>query len=359
MYLNKISHYNPPRTFTQDFISGLLKDYIKPSERDSRIIDMIYRSSAIDQRHSMVNDLNPGFDGECLFINKEKELLPTPKSGQRNDFYRKGASLGFVETARSILADNKLQASDITHVVTVSCTGFYAPGPDFDIVTQLGMSPDTERYHLGFMGCYAAFPALRMAESFLAKDKEAKVLVICLELCTLHLQFNTGPDQLLSGAIFADGAAGTICTSEPIHSLALKWLDSYSTLIVEGESEMAWTIGDYGFDMKLTTYVPKLLAKHTQAVIEAAFPKGKPDYEILSLHPGGKAIVDRVQQVFDEPKESLQYSREVLRKYGNMSSATILFVLEEVQKVLTPGKNTIAMGFGPGLTVETALLNKA
>jgi predicted naringenin-chalcone synthase len=360
MFINKIQHKTPEHRYMQDDVRQLMKKHIDLSERDARVLDMIYKSSAIESRQSVIGDLKEGFEGDRLFFDTNMQLIkPTPGTAVRNDTYRKHASTLVVDLAKDILNANKLKPEDITHVITVSCTGFYAPGPDFDIVTKLGMKADTQRYHLGFMGCYAAFPALRMAESFLAKEPDATVLVICIELCTIHLQFTDGQDQLLSGALFADGAAGSVCTTEAIHNEALAWNHSHSTLIGEGEADMAWTIGDFGFDMKLSTYVPKLLEKHAESVISAAFPEGKPEYEILALHPGGKAIVDRIQEVFGETNESLMYSRNVLKEFGNMSSATILFVLEDVQKVLEKGQKTLAMGFGPGLTVESALLQKS
>jgi|AntRauMFilla1563_2_1112583.scaffolds.fasta_scaffold00012_39 predicted naringenin-chalcone synthase len=359
MFINKIAHQNPPHKYNQDDIRQLMKANIQLSERDARIVDMIYRSSAIQSRYSVIGDLKEGFEGDRLFFDENMHLKKVPATARRNEVYKEHTATLAVALVKDILVQNRLEAQDITHVITVSCTGFYAPGPDFDIVTKLGMKPDTQRYHLGFMGCYAAFPALRMAEAFLAKDPNANVLVVCIELCTIHLQFSDGPDQLLSGALFADGLAGSICTTEAIHADALEWKQSHSTLIGEGEADMAWTIGDLGFDMKLSTYVPKLLEKHAESVIEAAFPDGKPTYDILALHPGGKAIVDRIQEVFGESKESLAYSRKVLQEYGNMSSATIFFVLEDIQQVLKKGQQTLAMGFGPGLTVESALLQKS
>lgn len=359
MYLNKIAHLNPPHKYIQDDVRQLMKANISLSERDARIVDMIYKSSAIHSRYSVIGDLKEGYEGDRLFFDEQMQLKQAPTTACRNAAYKTHTSKLVVDVSKDILAKNHLVAQDITHVITVSCTGFYAPGPDYDIVTKLGMKPDTQRYHLGFMGCYAAFPALRMAESFLAKDPNASVLVVCIELCTIHLQFSDGPDQLLSGALFADGLAGTVCTSEAIHNDALAWKHSHSTLIGEGESDMAWTIGDLGFDMKLSTYVPKLLEKHADSVINAAFPDGKPSYDILALHPGGKAIVDRIQEVFGETDESLAYSRKVLNEYGNMSSATILYVLADIQLILKSGQQTLAMGFGPGLTVESALLQKS
>lgn len=358
MFLNNICHYTPPFKYSQNEALELMKSHIELNDKERRVIDMIYRFSAIDYRYSMVGDLKTEFEGDRLFIDEKGKLLAPIGTAKRNQFYERGARTGFIETAKSILLANDIEASEITHVITVSCTGFYAPGPDYDIVNELNMNPQTQRYHIGFMGCYAAFPALRMAEAFLKAQKDTKVLVICLELCTLHLQFESSADQLLSGALFADGAAGTICTNEPLNEHALQWLSSTPNLIGEGEADMAWTIGDQGFDMRLSTYVPKLLEKHASSVVHAAFPDGKPDYEILSLHPGGKAIIDRVQNVFEESDESLQYSRKILREYGNMSSATVLFVLEEVQKTLKSTQKTLSMGFGPGLTVETALLQK-
>jgi predicted naringenin-chalcone synthase len=358
MHLNRIAHYVPQHKYAQSDVLQIMKSVLALDDKQQRILDIIYRKSAIEYRHSVVGDIDPTFEGDRLFFDTDGALLPTPHTGTRNEWYRKAASEGYVALARTILDEHQMPAEEVTHVITVSCTGFYAPGPDYDIVTQLGMQPQTQRYHLGFMGCYAAFPALRMADAILAKEPQAKVMVICLELCTIHLQFTSGPDELLAASLFADGAAGTLCTSEPLHDDALAWKHSHSTLIGEGEADMAWTIGHQGFDMKLSSYVPKLLEKHGEDVLAKAFPEGLPDFSIYALHPGGAAIVDKMQHLLGQPDASMQYSRNVLRNFGNMSSATILFVLQQVQSQLQSGESTLAMGFGPGLTVESALLQK-
>jgi predicted naringenin-chalcone synthase len=183
MFLNRICHYTPPFKYGQNEALDLMKSHIELDDKEKRIIDMIYRLSAIEYRYSMVGDLKKDYDGDHLFIDEKGKLLAPIGTAKRNAFYEKGARIGFIETAKSILQKNEIKASEITHVITVSCTGFYAPGPDYDIVSNFNMSPLTQRYHIGFMGCYAAFPAMRMAEAFIEANNKAKLLVICIELC--------------------------------------------------------------------------------------------------------------------------------------------------------------------------------
>jgi predicted naringenin-chalcone synthase len=252
---------------------------------------------------------------------------------------------------------------EITHVVTASCTGFYNPGPDFHIVCDLGMPVSTQRYHLGFMGCYAAFPALRMAAQFCQADPDAVVLVMCLELCSLHLQMNGNEDSLLANSLFADGAGAAIVSARPpAPGQSAYRIDGFRTaLFPSGEKDMAWRIGDHGFDITLSTYVPKIIGANIRKFIEpslAGSGMGIADVDTWAVHPGGKSIIDQVQASLSLRPEQVRASREVLRNFGNMSSATILFVLQEIlRQPSRSGSETIcAMAFGPGLTVEMALL---
>jgi len=245
----------------------------------------------------------------------------------------------------------------------VSCTGFYNPGPDYYIVRELGMSDATQRYHLGFMGCYAAFPALRMAAQFCQADPSAVVLVMCLELCTLHLQLTGAEDNLLANSLFADGAAAAIVSArEPAPGSAAYRLEGFrSALVASGEQDMTWRIGDQGFDIALSSYVPKIIGANIRELVGPALAAeglALPDIDTWAVHPGGKSIIDQVQRSLGLSAEQVGASREVLRRCGNMSSATILFVLEEILGRAS-GKSperVCAVAFGPGLTVEMATL---
>lgn len=244
--------------------------------------------------------------------------------------------------------------SEISHVIFVTCTGFVNPGPDFYLIRDLGLPESTERYTIGFMGCYGAFPALRMASQFCRSDPEARVLVVCLELCSLHMQLEPTPDAILGNTVFADGAAGCIVSSERSDDAPVYELGRFATATIpDGESAMAWSIGNKGFDLVLSGYVPKVIALEIESVLErTGFSPGEMDR--LAVHPGGKAILDRVESSLDLPEEALEDSRAILRDHGNMSSPTILYVLQRMLRNAVDGESTLAVAFGPGLTVETA-----
>jgi predicted naringenin-chalcone synthase len=270
-----------------------------------------------------------------------------------------------VALAKKLLAAAEgFQASDITHVVFASCTGFANPGPDYHIIRELGLGGHVERYTLGFMGCYAAFPALRMAAQFCEANPKAVVLVMCLELCSLHMQINDQPDSILANSLFADGAAAALVSSrKPLPGRPGYKVHAFSSaLVTDGEADMAWDIGNEGFNIVLSSYVPEILGKRIAPLLEEIVEKSGLDLsqiEEWAVHPGGRAILDKVGASLGLAPEALAASRQVLRDYGNMSSATILFVLKELlDSADTDQALSCAMAFGPGLTVETAVLER-
>lgn len=328
-----------------------------------RLIQTSFDSAAIDTRYSCVDefDLNRPEPKEALFYDRRSGQLRSPSTAVRNQKYVEHAPALFLDAARQALETCKdLQPSDITHVITVSCTGFYNPGPDYQIVRGLGLNPGTVRHHLGFMGCYAAFPALRAAWDFCRADPEATVLVVCAELCTLHVRSSNDPDTIMGSAIFADGAAAAIVSSGYHQGLVLE--DFKTTLTPVGEEAMAWNIGDEGFEMVLGTYVPQIIDEHITGALEPLLGTGSEalgveDITHWAIHPGGRAILDRIQRRLDLSESQLEPARRILQDFGNMSSATVLFVLKEIleSQDTEQGQKLCAMAFGPGLTVETLL----
>jgi predicted naringenin-chalcone synthase len=340
-----------------------------------RLINAVYDASAIETRHTVVDELDvprqlAGDASDPVFYDHGTGSILTPSTGTRNEVYRqRSPELFLTAAARALEAAAGVEATDITHVVTASCTGFYAPGPDYAVVRGLGLDPSTQRYHLGFMGCYAAFPALRAARDFCRADPSAVVLVVCVELCTIHLHSSNDPDTILASSVFSDGAAAAVVSARPVAAgETVLDLDAFETVLTPGgEADMAWTIGDQGFDMVLSSYVPKIIEQHIQGALTpllAADPTltGQPYAAIdrWAIHPGGRSILDKVQRNLELTDDQLEPSREVLREYGNMSSATVLFVLRRIlHKASTDAPERVcAMAFGPGLTVETALLTR-
>ncbi|MEX2585682.1 MAG: type III polyketide synthase, partial [Balneolaceae bacterium] len=262
------------------------------------------------------------------------------------------------------LNQSGLSPDSVTHLITVSCTGFYAPGPDYDLIKGLGLDPNTERYHLGFMGCYASISGLKLASRICAGDPSATVMVVSTELCTLHFQGGTDPDDLISSSVFGDGSAGAIVTAtRPGTGTCLKLNDFSSIITQNGADEMAWTIGDTGFRMVLSTYIPNLLSENLSPFLAPLFKRFHLDIgeiDLWAVHPGGRRILDRFEQELELNQNQLKYSRSVLKQYGNMSSVTTLTVLKEIlaDDLPTSGGNLLALAFGPGLTIESAWMER-
>ena len=364
VYIHGIETTVPSTRYTQPFASELMQKAVATGDATRRIIRSIYQRSGIDQRHSVITDFQESApDG--LFFNPDGTPRPAPGTGARNSIYSREARRLFVGTARKLLDHSpRFQHKDITHVITVSCTGFFAPGPDYHVVRDLGLDVSVERYHIGFMGCYAAFQGLKMAQALCLARPDAVVMVLCVELCTLHLQFTEDTDALIAASVFADGASGVLVSAhQPEQGRTALAMDHFgNTLTTEGEEDMAWTIGDQGFLMKLSTYVPEIIRANIEPALMSILAKSRltpADITHWAIHPGGRAILDKVQQALALNDPQMNPSREVLRRYGNMSSATILFVLRELlrQSQLHSGERLFAMAFGPGLTLETGLLH--
>lgn len=339
-----------------------------------RIVTASFNGSGIDTRYTVLEELSFSAETESpQFFDRETGALLSPGTKVRNEIYVREAWKLYVDAARrSLDADPDITAADITHVITVSCTGFHAPGPDYEIVRALGLADDVHRYHFGFMGCYASMPALRAASQFCAADPDAVVLVVSVELCTLHLRSSEDPDMIVATSLFADGAAAGLITARASGSEVPGFaLDRFHTgIIPEGEEDMAWTIGDEGFEMVLSTAVPQLIGENifdalrplyaADPQLAVAFDDGTigDGVEHWAIHPGGRSILDRVEERLGLSEQQLRPAREVLRQYGNMSSATVLFVLRRIleEEGARDGDRVAAMAFGPGLTAETALL---
>lgn len=364
-FIHHIATRVPEFVYSQEYARERMKEWVRDA-RLRKLVHAIYNRSGIERRHSVISDFHGDPAAALVFKTGENGELLSPGTASRNAIYAEASRALAVQLARETIAGcPQIGVEEITHVVFASCTGFCNPGPDYHIVRELGIRDSVERYTLGFMGCYAAFPALRMARQFCLADPEAVVLVMCLELCSLHIQVTDQPDTLLANSLFADGAAAAIVSARvPAVKEASFRLDGFgSALVPAGEQEMAWEIGDTGFNIVLSSYVPDIIGSNIYGLIaEVLGREGLSPDEVGQwvVHPGGRAILDKVEQGLGLPDDALAASRSVLRDYGNMSSASILFVLERLLKLPTAGARPIAaMAFGPGLTVELALLRHA
>lgn len=317
----------------------------------------VFSATGIDKRHTVLTGLSGSPDG--TFIADDGTLL-TPTTRVRNDLYRLRAPVLAAHAARDALVSGGIAADRITHVVTVSCTGFFAPGIDYHLVQDLGLPRTVVRTHLGFMGCAAALPALRLASGMTAAHPDAVVLVVCVELCSIHITASPDPEQIVASAVFADGASAAVVTADDHDGLPGGiMLDRFATALTdEGESDMYWTIGDHGFEMTLSAEVPRIIGREIRNVVDA-FLGNEPHPHTWAVHPGGRSVLDRVETGLELPASAMAVSRSVLRDYGNMSSATILFILHRLMHDPAVTGPIATLAFGPGLTVESALMHKA
>ena len=366
----------PDTQIHQPDVAQLFADQPDMTRLGSRLVGSAFAGSGVATRHTVLPELGDAASqtrkrnddtASSPFVDPASGHLLSPGTQTRNRLYTEHAKRLFVRAARTALhqAAPTVTPQDVTHVITVSCTGFFAPGPDVRVVKGLGLPADVTRLHLGFMGCNAAFPALRAAYAACRSDPQAVVLVVCVELCTLHLHVRNDPDTIMGNALFADGAAATVITARevgaPASESVLELLDFETTLAPVGEDELAWSVGDEGFEMILGTYVPRIIDDHVSdalAPLLARTGHKAADIPLWAVHPGGRSILDKVQSRLELTDDQMEPSRGVLADTGNMSSATILFVLDRL-RTSDRGGVAAALAFGPGLSIESALLRVA
>ena len=249
-----------------------------------------------------------------------------------------------------------ISKGDITHLIAVSCTGLFAPGLDIQLVDKIGLSSTVQRTGINFMGCYAAFNAMKVAHYICSNSSDAQVLIVCAELCSLHFQKEPDEDNLLANALFGDGAAALIMSSSPCQGVNLKVTSFYSDIVHDSQEAMSWNIGDHGFEMKLSRQVPDYIESSIEELINRLNGSVNNEYEYYAIHPGGKKILHVIEDKLGLDKTKNRFAHQVLREYGNMSSPTVLFVLRDIRDQLTisdDNKNLLALAFGPGLTLES------
>ena len=366
-YLGAIGTANPVHRIAQPQIADFMAQALEFGENDTRKLRALYRVSGIAHRYSVLPDYGRP-NGEYTFFPNTPTLEPFPSVGQRMAVYRREALPLATEAVRDCLRQvPDVAPASITHLVTVSCTGMYAPGLDIELVQALGLRPDVRRTCVNFMGCYAAVNAVKLADAFCQADAHARVLIVSVELCTLHFQKSPEEDHLISNALFGDGAAAALVLAQPLPngapSLALTAF--HCGLEPDGHDDMAWHINDFGFEMTLSSYVPKLIQRgirHLTDGLLESLPVQLADIRHFAIHPGGRKILETIETELGLTRDDNRHAYRVLRDYGNMSSATVLFVLRDVLAAATPadhGAPVLSFAFGPGLTMEAMLLQLA
>jgi alpha-pyrone synthase len=326
-------------------VHGLFASYaprLIRTGRERRLFERMVQRCGIERRYSV---LAPGRPGQLDDAGLYRPGNFADTAARMRIYGERAADLAF---AAALDLDDQL--SGITHLVLVSCTGFVAPGVDLALIKRLALSPTVERTTVGFMGCYAAINALRLARHIVRSEPQARVLVVCLELCTLHLQETSDLEELLSFLIFADGCAAALVTSEP---RGLELRPATTAIASAAADQITWRIGSSGFDMTLSGAIPSTLAALLPRHIAAILQERRLDEVVhWAVHPGGRSVLDAVQHALELGPHALAASRDVLRQYGNMSSPTILFVLRAMLERGIPGSGC-AMAFGPGLAIES------
>jgi predicted naringenin-chalcone synthase len=355
----------PDHAIAQRDAATLAASFANATPGRERALEALYRKSGIRTRGSVLLD-DPGGEGYAqeFFPPAETTGEGGPSTGERMARYALEAGRLAVEAARRAVAASGIDPAAVTHLVTCSCTGFASPGVDFEVIEEIGLSPAVARTHVGFMGCHGAFNALRVADALAATAADAIVLVVCVELCSLHFQYGDHDDHVVANSLFADGAAAAVCrTAAPQRPSAVQpWRLAHqaSRILPGSQREMGWLIGDHGFEMSLSARVPDLIAAHLPPAVTGLLTAAGVAPEAVAtwaVHPGGPRILSAVEAALALPPAALAASRGVLADHGNMSSATILFVLERLRAADAAGP-CVALAFGPGLSVEMAVLDR-
>ncbi|MBL8814133.1 MAG: type III polyketide synthase [Planctomycetaceae bacterium] len=335
----------------------------------SALIQALYRRAGVQSRHSVL--LESSSDGEATaerfyrFAKSPEDRGPSTAERMRR--YEADAPQLAATACQKALVSASVDPKSVTHLITVSCSGFSAPGVDLFLIRALGLQNSVSRTHVGFMGCHGALNGLRVAHAFAQADPNAVVLLCAVELCTLHHQYGWDPQKIVANSLFADGAAAVVgrATNGPssggsAHSRLSTLVSNASYVIPDTAEMMTWNIRDAGFEMTLSAEVPNIITRFLPGVLAEFLGRhGLKTSDIPSwgIHPGGPRILTATAEAAGLTDEQLAPSLGILRRCGNMSSPTILFILNELRQANASGP-TVLLGFGPGLNVELALLNK-
>jgi predicted naringenin-chalcone synthase len=350
----------PPHSISQEHAVGLARAYGCTSDEQQRQLKALYRLTRVRTRYSVVleSDGRDEIPRQSFFPPMRDAVDRGPTTRERMARYETDAPPLAARAARAALADAGLEASAVTHVVTVSCTGFAAPNFDVGLIRDLELRWNVARTHVGFMGCHGALNGLRVAKAYADSIPDACVLVCAVELCSLHYQYGWNSDWLVANAIFADGAAAIVGGGQS-RSNSDEWsLAASGASLLEDSSElMAWRIGNHGFEMALSARVPGVIERELRPWLDdwlASMGSARDQIATWAIHPGGPRILEACALATGITRDEYAVSQDVLGEFGNMSSPTIIFILDRLRR-RRARRPCLAIGFGPGLAVETAL----
>jgi len=345
----------PPHRIAQADAAEIAQQYSCETAAQERLFKGMYRRAGVDTRHSVVLERS---DGD-LGARQSFYSLANPTTRDRMRKYEEQAGVLAVAAARESLRDAGVRAERVTHLVTVSCSGFNAPGFDIALFKQLGLAAQVARTHVGFMGCHGLLNGLRVARAFLAAEPRACVLLCAVEMCSLHHQYGWNSDRIVANALFADGAAALVAVAAECSSGSLyQVVASGSRLLEDCEDAMTWRIADHGFEMTLSPRVPELISRTIRPYLDGWLAGQGTNLAAVgswAVHPGGPRILAAFGEATGLDRALLEPSYQVLAEYGNMSSPTVLFILDRLRRIGAP-RPCVALAFGPGLAVESVLL---
>jgi predicted naringenin-chalcone synthase len=322
-----------------------------------RLLKTLYRRAGVHTRHSvLLESCSNGSPAQQSFYTATRP--EGPSTAERMAVYASHASPLAMAAARRALVSSDVEPGEISHLITVSCSGFSAPGVDLALLAELGFHASTSRTHIGFMGCHGALNGLRVARAYATADAAARVLMCAVELCSLHHQYQWQPGQIVANSLFADGAAAVVVrTGDGLHD---GWhvVDQRSVVIPCSTELMNWRIGNHGFQMSLSPQVPQVICDELRPWLDAWLAEHDLDVEQVgswAIHPGGPRILEACATAMSLDPAVLADSQEILGTFGNMSSPTVLFILDRLRCRGAP-RPTVMLAFGPGLTIEAALL---
>lgn len=361
---------------TQEAALEMSNSIICQDERQRRLMRVLFHKAAVQMRHTAVPHpiVYDWYDDDVRLHGRESgNGAPPPGAENGNGFVAWGPT---TRHRMQLYADNAaplaktavegafeeagVDPRDVTHLVTVSCTGFDAPGVDVELIDGLGLAPTTERINVGYMGCHGAINGLRAAKAIAASEPGSLVLLSATELCSLHYRFNWDDEGIIGNALFADGSAAVLIRKTDDNSAVGDWTvrATGSCLIPDSKDAMSWKVGDHGFEMRLTSEVAEKINIHLRPWITGWLEKYGYSLETVgswAVHPGGPRILQAVEESLELPEGATRFSHEVLAELGNMSSPTVLFILDRLRQAEAK-KPCVALGFGPGLMAEAALL---
>jgi predicted naringenin-chalcone synthase len=361
MCLSGIGTAVPHQAIAQSLAAQYAATFVGDGGEHERQVELLYRRTGVHSRHSVVLEKASGEFGaitQSFYPPAESSDELGPTTAARMRLYETWG----IELARAAaikaLEDAQTDPAEVTHLITVSCTGFASPGVDLQLIVELPLRHDVPRTHVGFMGCHGLMNALRVAQAFIQADSEACVLVCAVELCSLHQQYGWEPERVVANALFADGAAAIVGKCESRFSDGWTLVANGSTVLPATADKMSWKIHDHGFVMGLSPQVPALIAENLGPWTEAwllGYGLEVSQIPHWAIHPGGPKILQAAQAALGLSDSQLAHSRSVLQQYGNMSSPTVGFILDRLRGE-RDGKPCMMLGFGPGVSIEAALL---